>query len=224
MQNVDMNDYYGEITAYSDYVRIDGQSGRTTTGYLPLITTIPQGAHFKINGRFTHNDGNGRLPVYIAYLENNALITIATVQVSGGSANSYNFEFDSPSNINGIYFVLDDDEGADLTVFATTIEVLDVDYTAILYSAVENAKAQINKNYLPNNPGYEAIYRLGYAKGQTDGNAALTSMDYIQSAFVTLGEILTIEIFPNVPIGAFFMLPLMVSLIFFVVKLTKGGS
>lgn len=224
MQDVNFGNYYGEVTKYSNYVRASGISGKFPCCYLPFISPIPQGAHFKIHGQFTHNDGNGTIPIVIAYLQETQLITLASQRVTGGYANAYTYEFDSPANINGLYFYLNDDEsGASITIYNTTVEVLNVDYAAILYSAAENARAQIEKNYLPRNPGYEAIFAAGYQKGQTDGNAALTSMDYIQSAFTSLGEILTIEVFPNVPLGTFFLLPLMASLIFFIVKVSKGG-
>lgn len=223
MQDVNFGNYYGEVTKYSNYVRADGISDKYTCCYLPFISPIPQGAHFKVRGQFTHNDGNASVPIVIAYLQDGQLFELARQRVTGGYANAYTYEFDSPANINGFYFYLDDDSGAAITIYNTTVEVLNVDYAAILYSAAENAKAQVEKNYLPRNPGYEAIFAAGYQKGQQDGNAALTSMDYIQSAFISLGEILAIQVFPNVPLGTFFLLPLMASLIFFIVKVSKGG-
>lgn len=224
MQPVDFGNYYGEITAYTDYVNISSVSGKLPTGYLPFITPIPQGAHFKINGRVSHNESHGNLNVNICYLQDEQLKILATKSVSGGYANNYSYEFDSPANLNGLYFVLNDDSGTTLSIFNATCEVLNIDYSAVLYSTAANAKAEVEKNYLPGNLGYNTIYQIGYTNGVSAGNAALTSMDYIKSAFITIGEILTIEVFPNVPLGTFFLLPLMVSLIFFVVKLSKGGG
>lgn len=98
---------------------------------------------------------------------------------------------------------------------------------------LDNSQAEIEKlikkeydnYYSQGGAGYQTIWSKGFNAGAlSNGDATLSTMDYVGAAFRGIGDILQIELLPGVPFSLFVLLPLMVSLIFFVVKLTKGGS
>lgn len=86
-------------------------------------------------------------------------------------------------------------------------------------------KKEYDNYYSQGGAGYQTIWSNGFNAGAlSNGDAALSTMDYVGAAFSGIGDILQIELLPGIPFSLFVLLPLMVSLIFFVVKLTKGGS
>ena len=63
------------------------------------------------------------------------------------------------------------------------------------------------------NAGYNEGYNDGYTKGQNE-----TDVGIITQAFKSIDEILSIEIFPNVQLWLFIGIPLIISLIFLILK------
>ena len=228
MQAVNYNNYYGEITAYQNYVRITGTSDKVTAGYMPLLATIETGTHFKITGGFSHNDGHASLPITIAYLgSNGVMIEIQTKRVTGGGNTPMAFEFDAPSNINGFYVLFNDDiDSPSIFIYKFECEILIKDVYALVETAYQNGYGKAKNDYLPGNEGYNEIFNAGkqYAITHNQNNAWGSAWDFIESAFTGIGSIFTIQLLPGVPLSVFILVPLMISLIFFIVKLVKGGG
>lgn len=78
------------------------------------------------------------------------------------------------------------------------------------------------------NIGEENGYTAGYSQGKIDGVASkgesvwVNSMSFIKNLFKDIFDILSIEILPNISIGTFIIIPLIFSVLFFVVKIAKG--
>lgn len=78
--------------------------------------------------------------------------------------------------------------------------------------------------YGPNGEGYLTIYNKGLLDASSNNSVFQDSWGFVGSAFKAVGDMLTLEIFPNVPLGIFVAFPLLLGLIFFIVKIAKGGS
>lgn len=228
MQAVNYNNYFGQITAYQNYVRITGLNGMVTAGYMPLLATIETGTHFKITGGFSHNDGHASLPITIAYLASNGvMVEIQTKNITGGANTPMSFEFDAPANINGFYILFNDDiSEPSIFIYKFECEILIKDVYALVQTAYQNGYGKAQNDYLPGNTGYNEIFNAGkqYAITHNQNNAWGSAWDFIESAFTGIGSIFTIQLLPGVPLSIFILVPLMVSLIFFIVKLVKGGG
>lgn len=139
------------------------------------------------------------------------IVPLATVKAQDSSSTTSKATFYLPFSTDKLYITTPHKYIIGYNNFKISITTTNL--TALsLYSYKDGYKA-----------GMSAGYTNGYNNGINGNNAAITSMDYIKSAFTTLGDILTIQVFPNVPLGTFFLLPLMASLIFFIVKVSKGG-
>jgi hypothetical protein len=79
------------------------------------------------------------------------------------------------------------------------------------------------------NEGYEVGYEVGYDTGEVVGYNAGTEVTInTTSLFVgvldTIGTILGVEIFPNIKLGYFVGLPLIISLVLFILKIARGNG
>lgn len=86
--------------------------------------------------------------------------------------------------------------------------------------------------------GYERGYDIGYNDGHSNGydsgkrdgiaskgeNVWSNSNEFIKNIFVGIFDILSIELLPNVSLGTFVVIPLIFSVLFFIVKVAKGGG
>ena len=78
--------------------------------------------------------------------------------------------------------------------------------------------------------GKEEGYNNGYNTGKQDGiatkgeNVWSNANEFIKNIFVGIFDILSIEILPNVSLGTFVVIPLIFSVLFFIVKVAKGGD
>lgn len=78
--------------------------------------------------------------------------------------------------------------------------------------------------------GQDYGYDYGYEEGKKEGialkgeNVWSNSNEFIKNIFVSIFDILSIEILPNVSLGTFVVIPLIFSVLFFIVKVAKGGD
>lgn len=75
-----------------------------------------------------------------------------------------------------------------------------------------NQNPYIYMSRISRNHGYNEGYTKGYNEGYDDGQEGKTVLnnvwDMLSGLFATVGTIMSIELFPNVPIGLFFFVPL----------------
>ncbi len=76
--------------------------------------------------------------------------------------------------------------------------------------------------------GYNSGYSVGYSIGKTDGyNEGINdsvSQGWLLSIFNLFGTVLAIELLPNITIGFLVGLPVILGLVFFIIKVARGGD
>ena len=107
--------------------------------------------------------------------------------------------------------------------FKITVEYVS-NMSEVLDQAYNNGKSDMQEYYTKDNPGYTRIFNEGVASVNTGDQIFPDTWDFIGSAFTAVGDMLSIELFPNIPLGLFVALPLLLGLIAFIVKITKGGN
>ena len=108
--------------------------------------------------------------------------------------------------------------------FTITAEYV-TNMSILLQDAYNNGVKDTKEFYSEGNLGYEQIFNLGVASVGGDAyNIFPDSWTFIGNAFSSIGDMLSMEIFPKVPLGLFVALPLLLGLIMFIVKIAKGGS
>ncbi len=127
------------------------------------------------------------------------------------------------------------------------------DYNAIKYNDRTYYFAQITQNDI-NQESYDIGYKNGYNTGELDGyqngfdvgndsgykigfqqgkqegiaskgeNVWSNANEFIKNIFIGIFDILSIELLPNISLGTFVVIPLIFSVLFFIVKVAKGGG
>lgn len=108
--------------------------------------------------------------------------------------------------------------------FTITAEYV-TNMSILLQDAYNNGVSETKEFYTEGNLGYEQIFNQGVASVGGDAyNIFPDSWTFIGNAFSSVGDMLSMEIFPKVPLGLFVALPLLLGLIMFIVRIAKGGS
>ena len=107
--------------------------------------------------------------------------------------------------------------------FKITVEYVS-NLSEVLDQVYDNGKKYMQQYYEQGNPGYTKIFNEGVASVNTGDQIFPDSWNLLSSAFTAVGDMLSIELFPNIPLGLFVALPLLLGLIAFIVKITKGGN
>lgn len=194
---------------------------------MPLFTTLSSGTNMTIDFYF-YTPNASAIDVCVASLNSdNTLTELSTVRYSFGNDGTLNFVL--PFDVSTIVIYARDISTHQYYDLNTLVQKLNIkasqlDVAGMILSAYDSGYQYVMRLYEVGGPSWHSIYDAGYFKGQEDGSAVLTAMDYVKAAFVKLGEILMIEVFPNITLGAFFLFPIITSLIFFVFKLVKGGG
>lgn len=180
--------------------------------------------------------------LYVAFFkyEGSTLVPLVVKQVgSGGNFEDGSGNYDGSSefsfninNVDTIYFGMFDSS----TNFTNTTVVTMYCFSAAMQLNTINVAALSNAAYsrgyqaaaeyytTEGTTGYNTIYNIGYNAALADTNAPVNAMQVAAAAFTGVGEILQIELLPGFPLSAFVLVPLMLGLIFFVIKVAKGGS
>ena len=109
-------------------------------------------------------------------------------------------------------------------VFNTTITVPELDASALVDNAYNNGYDAGVKSFEQGGTNYMKIYNKGVSDAQTNSAVFADSWSFMASAFEGVGTLLAVELIPNIPLGLFVAFPLLLGLIFFIVKITKGGD
>ena len=194
---------------------------------MPLFTTLKSGTSMTIDF-FLYTPNAADIVVCVASLDNNnQLLELSRTNYSYGTNGSLSFTL--TDDVSTIVFYARDISTQQYFYLNTLVSTLNIkanqlDVAGAILSSYNSGYEYAVNLYDQGSARYEAIYNAGYYKGQQDGNAALTAMSYIEAAFITLGNIMNIEVFPKFTLGSFFLFPIIATLIFFVFKLVKGGG
>lgn len=194
---------------------------------VPLYTTISNGSKINIDYWFYAPNFEGDYYLNIMYYTGDGYSTIYTdtQKINTGDGNSVTFNL--PISVNTLYFNIVHNNnvwtGGNMLVFKFDISASQLDITQAIQNAYQSGFNDYVNTLKEGNSVYDAIFQRGY-NACADGQAVFSdSWAFLGSVFSGLGDMLSVEFFPNLPIGLFVALPLLLGLIFFIVKLTKGG-
>ena len=74
--------------------------------------------------------------------------------------------------------------------------------------------------YQPGNTGYNEIYQAGYNAGLTAQPAAA----WYEAAFAAVDAFLDIHIFPSITFGELFGIPFVITVVYFIIRMFRGGG
>ena len=195
--------------------------------YCPLFTKISAASEFNIEIQLYAPNSSEKLLCFGTYIDNE-LNEIYSITFTGDGT-TLDLNFTTPVDIQTLYVYQRNKSTAAIeemnyVVGLFNIRVEQLDIASAVMSSYSSGYNTARDYYSEGGQGFADIFARGKAAGLIEANGTFTAMDYVKTAFITLGEILMIEVFPNFTLGAFFLLPLLTSTIFFIVKLTRGGS
>lgn len=169
--------------------------------------------------------------LYFYYVNSdNNLIQIGKIpyfEISGNYG-TYKGSFVCPVDTDTIYLEFTteplDNTPTIATAFASNITFRSQNIESAINSAFNSGAESVKDSYLPGGDLYNEIYNLGYSNGSASNKPFTDSWDFIGQSFHGIGEILAMELIPGLPLGLFVALPLLVGLLFFIVKIAKGSG
>lgn len=198
-------------------------------GRLRLGTEIDKGADVNIKGMVSGNYNMGlnttsKINICILDYQNNLVVlkTIDLPSYTGNKQINYtNFEvnFTLSSNTESLYFTCDN---LSTSTTNTYFYLGDIEISTKILNTSQLIENSYNTGY---DTGYSNGYDIGYNNGiNTKGESVWqNSMAFIKNIFVNIFDIFSIEILPNVSLGTFIIIPLIFAILFFIVKIAKGG-
>lgn len=235
LQSVNISNYYGVVSVYnSNYIRVDTTSStKDIACFMPFNFVVPYGSTIKFVGSFSHNQGNGYLPLSFGYLDvNNNMQIITSTRISGGGQYPVNIQFTSPTNLSGVYIILGSDDTSSLSLFIYNayFSLLTNDPYGAIQTAYdsgwENSKKYYDNYYGVNGTGYNTIYNAGYSAG-LDADTPYT-FGYLMSSVIEapLNAVLSIFNFDFLGVNFKNVITLILTLciIIAIVRLFMGGK
>lgn len=203
-------------------------------GYLsiPLSQTLSQGSILNFGYTDPGQGGSGNY-LYIGILYNNNFIPVMNISTHLTDDTTTNLTMTIPYSTNTIVFVESSTE--DYFTFVDSaywLGDLQVNYAQlnvqVLINSIVSDELRKQKEYYDGyysyGEGYTRIYNQGLQDGSATGQAFKDSMTFTGSVFHAIGDILSMQVIPNIPLGLFVALPLLVGLLFFIVKIAKGSG
>lgn len=203
------------------------QDNYTPYWLINFKTIIPKGSIITINlDTYTTQTGVGFGFVYADNTED----YITSVPTNQNTSASFSYSFMNNRDLSAIYLVEGGSpftDGTVLTIEQGSIHVQLVnDYKFSLQGQYDLGYSDA-ETYYTDGYGRQIIwgegYDVGYSRGVSEGSLS-DGWTFLSTMFSGVGSVFSIEIFPNVTIGTFVMIPLLLGLIFFIVKLSRGGS
>lgn len=205
---------------------------------IPLGFLSVGGTNYEIDFTLLCTDWSGEslsfkqeYSLYFYYVDSdNNLIQIGKIpyyEISGNYG-TYKGSFVCPVDTDTIYleFTTDslDNTPNIATAFASNITFRSQNIESAINSAFNSGAESVKDSYLPGGDLYNEIYNLGYSNGSASNKPFTDSWDFVGQSFHGIGEILAMELIPGLPLGLFVALPLLVGLLFFIVKIAKGSG
>ena len=203
---------------------------------VPLFTTLNNGAIVTINYRLYAPNFEGSYYLNIMVYNGTGYSSIYTDTSAIDTTNGNSVTFTLPTSTDTLYFnILDSNHAVDtemnMLVYLFDINANQMDVASAIITAnqtgYESARRYYQEEYYNvGGDGYYEIYMEGFRQGQNSDvvSAFDGAWGFISSASTGLASIFQIEILPGLPLATFVLVPLMLGLVFFVVKLGKGGG
>lgn len=219
---------YADISSNGQYLYLKAR------GYLsiPLSQTLEQGSILNFGYTDPGQGGSGNY-IYIGILYNNNFIPVMNISTHLQNDTTTNLTMTIPYSTNTIVFVESSTEDyftfVDSAYWLGDLQVshaqLDIQ---VLINSIVNDELRKQKEfydgYYSYGEGYRTIYNQGLQDGSATGQAFTDSMTFTGSVFHAIGDILSMQVIPNIPLGLFVALPLLIGLLFFIVKIAKGSG
>lgn len=195
---------------------------------VPLQTQLNTGALISVDYQFYAPNLESAYYLNVMVNNNGQYQTIYTNTEQINTSNVQTMTFTLPYASDTLYFNIVYDNSiwtsANFLVFNFDISASNLDINSIVHYSYLSGQNDILSQYAVNGTKYMEIYNYGVQEAETNASVFHNAWEFVGSAFSGVGEMLAIELIPNVPIGLFVAFPLLLGLIFFIVKLTKGGS
>ena len=224
INNISYDSTLNKTTLGSDFVSL-GVPGSTQNGvlYFPFSTTLNAGDTISLTGYYGYAVfGSGSYSVDIVIVNGDSYSIIDTSTKTGSTINDLkyvdNLSFTLPYSCSGIYFIC---EGAGVYVSNFTISLQVFNFQSLINDAYKAGQDSVDT---------ASIESEAYQKGKQEGialkgdNVWSNANEFIKNVFVGIFDILSIELLPNVSLGTFVVIPLVFSVLFFIVKVAKGGD
>ena len=220
-------------------VIVTGTGNANNVLAIPLGTVIEQGKTVQVKGAYMgfatqeSNVSNTTGYITLCYLYGNDLIPILFTTTFEVANNDGIITFSVPFAMDTLYIcesstkgyiTRNDSNGNGFGLFNTEVLVVELDANALVENAYNQGYDKAVENYAPGTTNYLNIYNRGVKDAETSASVFQDTWSFVASAFEGVGSLLAVELIPNVPIGLFVALPLLLGLIFFIVKVTKGGD
>lgn len=213
-----------KTTLGADFVSL-GVPGSSQNGvlYFPFSTILNAGDTISLTGYYGYAVfGSGTYSVNIVIVNGDSYTIIDTSTKTGSTINDLkyidNLSFTLPYSCSGIYFIC---EGAGVYVSNFTISLQVFNFQSLINDAYKSGQESVDT---------KTIESEAYQKGKQEGialkgdNVWSNANEFIKDVFVGIFDILSIELLPNVSLGTFVVIPLIFSVLFFIVKVAKGGE
>lgn len=224
INNITYDSTLNKTTLGNDFVSL-GVPGSTQNGvlYFPFSTTLNSGDTISLSGYYGYLIfGSGNYSVDIVVVNGDSFAKIDTSTKTGSTINELkyinNLNYTLPFSCSGIYFIC---QGAGVCVSNFTISVQVLNFQSLINDAYKSGQKSVD---------IKSIEAEAYEKGKQFGislkgeNVWSNANEFIKNIFVGIFDILSIEFLPNVTLGTFVLIPLIFSVLFFIVKVSKGGG
>ena len=126
-----------------------------------------------------------------------------------------------------IYFLFYSNGSTSTPAIEFTDLRLEIEFTTnmndLLQEAYDNGSNDMKNYYSAGNVGYNQIYQAGYNDGLANTeNVVGNAWGFIGGTFSSLSSIFSLEVMPNITLGVFIAIPLLLGLLLFILKITRG--
>ena len=211
---------------------------------IDLLQEINAGTNININFDLYIPDLQGESGDYyknfkltFAYIDNsNNLTNIATIEPVKSTdvyENLYTGTIILPLTTRYLYMYVDyarvgqNEAPTQIFSFNSSMSFRSLDVGLLMKNSYLQGQQAGEQKYAYGTDGYNNIYNLGFANGSNNsanGSIFTNGWTWVGMIFHEIGDILSIELLPGIPISLFVALPLLVGLLFFIVKITKGSG
>lgn len=156
---------------------------------------------------------------------------ILSIPTNSSTHNAFHYSFVVSKEISSLYLIEQGSstwsQGTILTINSGNINIQFSDDYQFNLQAQYDLGYSDAETYYTDGFGRQTIWGEGFDAGYTRGVSEGSLSDgwtFLSTMFTGIGTIFGLEIFPNITVGTFVMIPLLICLIFFIVKLSRGGS
>jgi len=234
--NVNLSQGNGEVSYYlyeeKNYLALSSTNIPEQNEILyifDLKTTIPAGSIITISCNDYFFRANGDLSFMPISGDYSYDKIVYKINYTSNPHAAFTYTFVNDTDFSAFYLIGNNNNYSSINPFILfndlKIEIKTIgDIYAALQNAYDNGLAAADKSYSVGSAKYNQIYNAGYNAGYTAQTGSDGFWGFIGTSMQGITDILSIELLPNIPLGTFVLFPLLIGLIFFIVKLTKGGS